>query len=108
MSTIGPEVQQPEDSEPLGTATDSPTTSEAPAPTATATATEATDVAERRGLRVGTVVWGLVIALVGAVILAVASGFRVDLQLTFIVLLAVAGVALLAGSIFSAARRRGR
>jgi hypothetical protein len=72
---------------------------------------EATPAAEpapadppRRRLRVGTVVWGLVIAAIGVGLLAWAAGFAIDLQLAMIVLLAVAGTALLVGSIVSGAR----
>ena len=62
----------------------------------------------RRRLRVGTVVWGLVIAAIGVGLLAWAAGFAIDLQLAMIVLLAVAGSALLVGSIVSGARNARR
>ncbi len=55
MSTIGPDVQQPEDGEPPVAVTDGPTP-QAPAPAAT---TDVTGDPERRDLRTGTVVWGL-------------------------------------------------
>lgn len=58
-------------------------------------------------LRVGTVVWGLIIAMVGVGILAAASGAMFDRQLALIALLGVAGVALLVGSILTARRPRG-
>ncbi|WP_456787428.1 hypothetical protein [Cellulomonas sp. P5_C5] len=58
----------------------------------------------RRRLRVGTVVWGLVIAAIGVGLLAWAAGVAIDFQLAMIVLLAVAGTALLVGSIVSGAR----
>jgi hypothetical protein len=58
----------------------------------------------RARLRVGTVVWGLVLAAIGVGILAWASGLAIDVQLALIVLLAVAGAALLVGSLVSAAR----
>lgn len=60
--------------------------------------------APRARLRVGTVVWGLVLAAIGVGILAWASGLTIDVQLALIVLLAVAGAALLVGSLVSAAR----
>ncbi|WP_454049617.1 hypothetical protein [Cellulomonas sp. Marseille-Q8402] len=63
---------------------------------------------EDRGPRSGTVVWGLVVAVFGVGILAVAAGVRIDVQLALIVLLAAAGVALLVGSLLTAARRRSR
>ena len=58
----------------------------------------------RAGLRVGTVVWGLVIATLGIGVIAWAMGARIDVQLALVVLLGGAGVALLAGSIVSAMR----
>jgi hypothetical protein len=62
---------------------------------------------ERRGVRVGTVVWGLVLAAVGVGLLAWASGLVFDVQLAVILLVAAAGVALLVGSLVGG-RRRGR
>ncbi len=59
-------------------------------------------------LRVGTVVWGLVIATVGIGLLALASGATIDVQLAFIVLLAAAGVALLGGLLIAGLRHRDR
>ncbi|WP_273653953.1 hypothetical protein [Cellulomonas fimi] len=48
--------------------------------------------------------WGLVLAAIGVGILAWASGLTIDVGLALIVLLAVAGAALLVGSLVSAAR----
>lgn len=89
---------------------------EAPRPGATAATTAADGVragdspaaaAEHRPtLRVGTVVWGLVLAAIGVGVLAWAGGASIDLQLATIVLLAAAGTALLVGSLVSGARRR--
>lgn len=62
----------------------------------------------RPALRVGTVVWGLVLAVIGAGVIAVAAGVRFDVELASIALLALAGVGLLAGSIATSARRRNR
>ncbi|HEY5518903.1 MAG TPA: hypothetical protein VIK17_04585 [Cellulomonas sp.] len=61
----------------------------------------------RPRLRVSTAVWGLVIAAIGVGVVALASGAVFDLQLALIALLAVAGVAMLGGSIAAAARHRG-
>ena len=61
---------------------------------------------EPRGVRVGTVVWGLVIAAIGCGILAFAAGAVFDVELALIVLVTAAGVALLAGSLVTTARRR--
>ncbi len=58
------------------------------------------------GPRIRTVVWGGVLAALGGGLLAVAQGYRVDLQLAAIGLLAFAGAALLGGSLLSAFRRR--
>ena len=60
---------------------------------------------ERARLRVGTVVWGLVIAAIGAGFLAVALGATLDLQLAMIALLGFAGVAMLVGSVVGGLRR---
>ncbi|MBN9326161.1 MAG: hypothetical protein J0I87_04490 [Cellulomonas sp.] len=56
-------------------------------------------------MRVGTVVWGLVVAVVGIGIVSFAWGARIDGGLALIVLLAGAGVALLVGSLVVALRR---
>lgn len=75
----------------------------APAPAVwSATTTEA------RGVRVGTVVWGLVIAAIGVGLLAFASGVTFDVELALIGLVAAAGVALLVGSLVTGMKRRRR
>jgi hypothetical protein len=87
----------------------SPSTPPAPpSPPATTSAPAPVPVPEDRGPRSGTVVWGLIVAVVGVGILAVAAGARIDVQLALIVLLAAAGVALLVGSVLTAARRKNR
>jgi hypothetical protein len=62
--------------------------------------------APKRGARVGTAVWGLVVIAVGLGILAVAAGVVFDLGVALIVLLGAAGVILVAGSVISSVRRR--
>lgn len=90
----------------------SPAASPAASPTAaTATATgpaavPAPAAPPPRGMRVGTIVWGLVLAAIGAGVLAWAIGVSFDVELAFIVLLAAAGVLLLAGSLATVWRRR--
>ena len=88
-----------------------PATSPGPAPAVTPMGTPvqapATSPVERPRLRVSTAVWGLVIAAIGVGILALAAGAVFDLQLALIALLAVAGTAMLGGSIAAAARHRG-
>ncbi|MCU1431416.1 MAG: hypothetical protein JWP95_521 [Actinotalea sp.] len=82
-----------------------------PATTAPGTGGGATAVAGAeapRGVRVGTVVWGLVIAAIGVGLIAVASGVLFDVELAFIGLIAAAGIALLVGSVVNATRRSGR
>lgn len=76
-------------------------------PAATTEATPATASTPDRGLRVGTVVWGLVVAAVGVGLLALGLGAVFDVELAVIGLVAVAGLALLAGSVAGAVRRRG-
>jgi hypothetical protein len=60
------------------------------------------------GLRVGTVVWGLVVAAVAVGLLSIAWGAHLDAELAFIVLLGAAGVALLVGSLVGMRRSRTR
>jgi hypothetical protein len=61
---------------------------------------------EERHIRVGTVVWGLVLAAIGTGLLAASLGVAFDVELAFIVLVAAAGVLLLVGSVASSRRRR--
>jgi len=92
-----------------------PTTAGAP-PTVPVTPAETTtaihdpgpaSVAPRRGVRVGTIVWGLVIAAIGVGILAYALDVTFDAQLASIIVIFAAGVLLLVGSIATSRRRRG-
>jgi|GEM_PF-1040468 len=62
----------------------------------------------RKGLRVGTVVWGLIVAVVGVGLLSIAWGAHLDAELALIVLLGAAGVALLVGSLIGMRRSRNR
>jgi hypothetical protein len=62
----------------------------------------------RRPVRVGTVVWGLVVAVCGVLALAVAGGASIDGGTVAIGVLAGAGVALVLGSIVTGVRRRDR
>lgn len=75
----------------------------APAGTAGQPAAQA---AAKRGPRVGTAVWGLIVIAVGLGILAVSAGVVFDFGVALIVLLGVAGVILVAGSVISSVRRR--
>ena len=54
-----------------------------------------TVVDEPSGPRTGTIVWGVVLAMLGLGAFAIGLGLRLDLQLSLIVLLGVAGVGLL-------------
>ena len=57
---------------------------------------------ERRPLRVGTIVWGLVLAVVGALILAVQlTGIRLDTGMVLLGLLIGAGAALVIGGLLA-------
>ncbi|GAA4627635.1 hypothetical protein [Cellulomonas oligotrophica] len=74
----------------------------------TSDGTAATPVApgpRRRRVRVGTVVWGVIIAVVGAGILAVAAGYTIDVQLAAIGLLVAAGLGMIVGPLVAAGRR---
>jgi hypothetical protein len=64
--------------------------------------------AEVYPLRVGTVVWGLVLAFLGVGVLAWAGDRSIDVGLAAILLVAGAGVALLVGSLVTGARQRRR
>ena len=61
---------------------------------------------EERRPRVGTIVWGLVLAAIGVGLLAAALGVAFDVELAFIVLVAAAGVLLLVGSVAGSRRRK--
>lgn len=65
-----------------------------------------TTAPRRRGPRVGTVVWGLVVIALGIGILGTIAGFRIDFGLAVIVLLGAAGLALVVGSLVTSLRRR--
>ncbi|WP_372595392.1 hypothetical protein [Actinotalea sp.] len=75
-------------------------------PAATTPAATGAGAPGRWPVRVGTVVWGLVVMVVGVGLLALAAGAVFDVELAVIALVAAAGVALLAGSLVSAGRRR--
>lgn len=78
-----------------------PTVPAAPAPLPAATPTS-------RGIRVGTLVWGMVLAAVGVGVLALSAGYTLDVELAMIVLLGAAGAVMLVGSILKGRRRPGR
>lgn len=59
----------------------------------------------RRRVRVGTVVWGVIVAVVGAGVLAVAAGYTIDVQLAAIGLLVAAGLGMIVGPLVAAGRR---
>lgn len=85
------------------------TTDAGPTPAAspgTPAATATAPAPAPRGMRVGTIVWGLVLAAIGAGVLAWAIGVSFDVELAFIVLIAAAGVLLLVGSLATMVRRR--
>jgi hypothetical protein len=64
--------------------------------------------APRQTLRVGTVVWGLMVAAVGVGLLSLAWGAHLDAQLALIILLGAGGTALLVGSLVGMRRSRTR
>ena len=81
-------------------------TAPAAGPTTAPTSAPAPVARERSALRVGTVVWGLVLAVIGAGVIAVAAGAYLDLELALIGLLVLAGAGLLVGSVVTSVRRR--
>jgi hypothetical protein len=65
-----------------------------------------TQATTKRGPRVGTAVWGLIVIAVGLGILAVSAGVMFDVGVALILLLGAAGVILVVGSVISSIRRR--
>lgn len=65
-----------------------------------------TKATTKRGPRVGTAVWGLIVIAVGLGILAVSAGVMFDVGAALILLLGAAGVILVVGSVVSSIRRR--
>ncbi|MDR3202464.1 MAG: hypothetical protein LBT54_04960 [Bifidobacteriaceae bacterium] len=61
---------------------------------------------ERRGVRIGTIVWGVIVVLVGLAIGSLALGLAVDLGLAAIVVLVLGGLALVAGALIGVGRDR--
>jgi len=61
--------------------------------------------APRERLRVGTVVWGLVLALAGVAVLAWGQGVRFDVQLAAIGVLAAAGALLVVSAVTRSKKR---
>ena len=60
----------------------------------------------REGPRVSTVLWGLIVILVGAALIAWGSGVRFDLGISAAVVLGIGGVALLGAAFVPAIRGR--
>ena len=56
-------------------------------------------------LRFTTITWGLILLSIGVAIMTLAAGYIFDTQLALIVVLAVAGVTLLGGSIVRSVRK---
>lgn len=63
------------------------------------------DAPRRRGARMGTVVWGILLAAIGAGIVARGLGVQFDVELALIIVLCVMGGALLVGSVVAGIRR---
>lgn len=63
-------------------------------------------LAAPKGPRVGTIVWGLILAILGGAAIAAGFGRQIDVQMGLIVVLGVAGVALLLGTIVTSARQK--
>lgn len=77
------------------------------APAAAATTAPEADAPVRRGVRVGTFVWGLVIVAVGIGVLGLSAGYTLDVELALIILLGAAGAAMLVGSLIKGRRGGG-
>ncbi len=87
---------------------DRPTADAVPAGTSPAAAQDlpAARPEQPSGPRTGTIVAGLVLVLLGLGVVAVGAGATLDLQAALIVLLVVAGAALLVGAVLGARRSR--
>ncbi|MBO1752262.1 hypothetical protein J4G33_10660 [Actinotalea sp. BY-33] len=114
--TIPADPATTEEVDAAGATTEYPTTpgvstagaTEPASPGASAPASPPSPEPDRPTLRVGTVVWGLVLAAIGVGLLAIAAGAVFDVELAVISLVAVAGVGLLVGSVVTGRRRRAR
>ena len=95
----GPASAPASDPEPTSAFTPLPTSVPTPPPTTAA------DAPRRRGARMGTVVWGILLAAIGAGIVARGLGVRFDVELALIVVLCVMGGALLVGSVVAGIRK---
>jgi hypothetical protein len=73
--------------------------------TAPSVASPVHDSPRRRGARMGTVVWGILLAAIGAGIVARGLGVDFDVELALIIVLSVMGGALLVGSVVAGIRR---
>ncbi|WPF81504.1 hypothetical protein SANBI_002802 [Sanguibacter sp. 4.1] len=73
--------------------------------TAPSIASPVHDAPRRRGARMGTVVWGILLAAIGAGIVARGIGVDFDVELALIIVLSVMGGALLVGSVVAGIRR---
>ena len=102
MSTHDFDPRSPEE-DPM-TTTETTASDPSTGTTATTATPEPPATAENSGPRVTTIVWGLVIAAIGAGLLAVALGVTFDLELAVIIVIAAAGLALVGGSIFRSRR----
>lgn len=92
-----------DDTTPLDATAPTEPTAPAEATERTADTTDPATPAARRP-RIGTIVWGLVIALVGVGVTALGAGASLDLQAALIGLLVIAGTALLVGALVTAHR----
>lgn len=102
MSTQDFDHRSPEE-DPMSTSTTQVPETPTPVDAPTAVGTTPSEPVHS-GPRITTIVWGLVIAAVGAGLLAVALGVAFDLELAVIILIAGAGVALVLGSIVRSRR----
>lgn len=62
---------------------------------------------QRAPIRIGTIVWGLIIAALGLMMILWYEGMTIDTRAAIIWLLLSAGVLLVGGSIMSAVRKNG-
>jgi hypothetical protein len=110
-----PAASAPRPDDPLAVF-DEPVRSAGPAPESTRSAPEPAEDGTsvqaaplvRSGPRTTTIVWGLIVVAIGVGLLSRSAGATIDVELAAIVLLAVAGLLLVVGSVAGSLRRRRR
>ncbi|MCL2787306.1 MAG: hypothetical protein FWD59_02245 [Micrococcales bacterium] len=62
----------------------------------------------KKGPRIGIILWGVIVTLIGVSTMAMSTGWRVDATILLVCLLLAAGATILVGSVLGALRSRDR